>query len=208
MVINSLNNMIYLVKFMSFKKLYIFFLLCALILTQSCGGFFKMTDAREVSPNPNERVKKNMEEGRGLRIAGAGKKGGEFQFASSNPLWRASLDILDFAPLMNANYSGGIIITDWISTDEANSNEFYKITVKFLSNEIRPDGIDITLHQKDCDSNNICKISKIESSLSDDLALEILKRAALYKKEDTKKMAEELGEYKVQPAFNTGKKKK
>ena len=193
---------------MSFKKLYIFFLFCAFILTQSCGGFFKMTDAREVSPNPNERVKKNMEEGRGLRIAGAGKKGGEFQFASSNPLWRASLDILDFAPLMNANYSGGIIITDWISTDEVNSNEFYKITVKFLSNEIRPDGIDITLHQKDCDSNNICKISKIKSSLSDDLALEILKRAALYKKEDTKKMVEELGEYKVQPAFNTGKKKK
>ena len=52
-----------------------------------------MTDAREVSPNPNERIKKNIEEGRGLRIAGAGKRGGEFQFASSNPLWRASLDI-------------------------------------------------------------------------------------------------------------------
>ena len=166
-----------------------------------------MTDAREVSPNPNERVKKNMEEGRGLRI-GAGKKGGEFQFASSNPLWRASLDILDFAPLLNANYSGGIIITDWISTDDENSNEFYKITVKFLSNEIRPDGIDIALHQKNCNSNNICKISKIQSSLSDDLALEILKRAALYQKEDAKKITEELGEYKVQPAFNTGKKKK
>jgi len=207
MVINSLNNMINLVKFMYFKKLYVFFLFCTLILTQSCGGFFKMTDAREVSPNPNERVKKNMEEGRGLRI-GAGKKGGEFQFASSNPLWRASLDILDFAPLLNANYSGGIIITDWISTDDENSNEFYKITVKFLSNEIRPDGIDIALHQKNCNSNNICKISKIQSSLSDDLALEILKRAARYQKEDAKKITEELGEYKVQPAFNTGKKKK
>ena len=192
---------------MYFKKLYVFFLFCTLILTQSCGGFFKMTDAREVSPNPNERVKKNMEEGRGLRI-GAGKKGGEFQFASSNPLWRASLDILDFAPLLNANYSGGIIITDWISTDDENSNEFYKITVKFLSNEIRPDGIDIALHQKNCNSNNICKISKIQSSLSDDLALEILKRAARYQKEDAKKITEELGEYKVQPAFNTGKKKK
>ena len=177
-------------------------------LTLSGCGIYKRADVKDVPVNVNERVKKNIEEGRGLRIANAGKKGGEFQFASSNPLWRASLDILDFAPLMNANYSGGIIITDWISTEEANSNEFYKITVKFLSNEIRPDGIDITLHQKDCDSNNVCKISKIESSLSDDLALEILKRAALYKKEDTKKMVEELGEYKVQPAFNTGKKRK
>ena len=167
-----------------------------------------MTDAREVSPNPNERIKKNMEEGRGLRLANAGNKGGEFQFASSNPLWRASLDILDFAPLLNANYSGGIIITDWISTDDMNSNEFYKITVKFLSNEIRPDGIDISLHQKDCSKNNVCKISKIQSSLSDDLAIEILKRAALYKKEGAKKIAEELGEYRVIPAFGTGKNKK
>lgn len=200
--------MIILAKIINFKNLYVFFLFTILLLTQGCGGFFKMTDAREVSPNPNERVKKNIEEGRGLRIAGAGKRGGEFQFASSNPLWRASLDILDFAPLLNANYSGGIIITDWISTDDVNSNEFYKITVKFLSNEIRPDGLDISLHQKDCSKNNVCKISKIQSSLSDDLALEILKRAALYKKEDAKKIAEELGEYRVQPAFNTGKKRK
>lgn len=193
---------------MYFKNFYIFLILSSFLLTQGCGGFFKMTDAREVSPNPNERIKKNMEEGRGLRLANLGKKGGEFQFASSNPLWRASLDILDFAPLLNANYSGGIIITDWISTDDVNSNEFYKITVKFLSNEIRPDGIDISLHQKDCSKNNICKISKIQSSLSDDLAIEILKRAALYKKEDAKKITEELGEYRVIPAFNTGKKRK
>ena len=200
-----MNNLI---KFINFRNLYIVGLISILILTQGCGGFFKMTDAREVSPNPNERVKKNIEEGRGLRLGNTGKKGGEFQFASSNPLWRASLDILDFAPLLNANYSGGIIITDWISTDDVNSNEFYKITVKFLSNEIRPDGLDISLHQKDCNNNNVCKISKIQSSLSDDLALEILKRAALYKKEDIEKLNEELGEYRVQPAFNTGKKRK
>ena len=200
-----MNNLI---KFINFRNLYIVGLFSILILTQGCGGFFKMTDAREVSPNPNERVKKNIEEGRGLRLGNTGKKGGEFQFASSNPLWRASLDILDFAPLLNANYSGGIIITDWISTDDVNSNEFYKITVKFLSNEIRPDGLDISLHQKDCNNNNVCKISKIQSSLSDDLALEILKRAALYKKEDIEKLNEELGEYRVQPAFNTGKKRK
>ena len=136
-----MNNFI---KFANFKNFYIVFLISTLILTQGCGGFFKMTDAREVSPNPNERVKKNIEEGRGLRLATAGKRGGDFQFASSNPLWRASLDILDFAPLLNANYSGGIIITDWISTDDTNANEFYKITIKFLSNEIRPDSLSST----------------------------------------------------------------
>jgi hypothetical protein len=168
-----------------------------LIITLSgCGGF-RMTDAREVSPNPDERIKKNMEEGRGLRIANVGKQQGDFQFASSNPLWRASLDILDFAPLISANYSGGILITDWISTD--NKNETFKITVKFLSNEIRPDGLDIIIHQKTCQDNTGCDISKLETNVINDLKIKILKRAALYEKEDVAKLREELGEYRVVP---------
>ena len=168
-----------------------------LIFTLSgCGGF-RMTDAREVSPNPDERIKKNMEEGRGLRLATLGKQQGDFQFASSNPLWRASLDILDFAPLISANYSGGILITDWISTD--NKNETFKITVKFLSNEIRPDGLDIIIHQKTCQDNTGCDTSKLETNVINDLKIKILKRAALYEKEDFAKLKEEFGEYRVVP---------
>ena len=183
-------------------------LFLVLINLNSCG-IYRPVSAKDYPPEPEKRIQKNLQEGRGFTLMGATKKGGgNFNFATSNEMWRASLDILDFAPLLNANYSGGIIITDWISTDDVNSNEFYKITVKFLSNEIRPDGLDISLHQKDCNNNNVCKISKIQSSLSDDLALEILKRAALYKKEDIEKLNEELGEYRVQPAFNTGKKRK
>ena len=178
------------------KKLLIFL---TLILTlQSCNTF-KWTDARKVSPNPDERVKKNMEQGKGLRLGNTGKGSTNFQFASSNPLWRATLDVLDFAPLVNANYSGGIIITDWVSTEDSTKNEFFKITVKFLSNEIRPDGLDITLHQKSCQKNNVCKVSKLSSAVSQDLNLKILKRAALYAKDDQKKLTEELGEYRVVP---------
>ena len=185
------------------KKLLLIFSIC--LFTGSCG-IYKYSDARKNPVNADERVKKNIEEGKGFRLGSIGKSGGDFLFSSSNPMWRASIKLLEFTPLSNVDYSGGIIITDWFYDGEEDNS--VKITVKFLSNEIRPDGIDISLHQKDCSKNNVCKISKIQSALSDDLAIEILKRAALYKKDDAKKIAEELGEYRVTPAFNTGKKRK
>jgi len=175
-------------------KIIIIIGLCAFL--NSCGSF-KMTDAKEVSPNPDERVKKNMEEGKGLRLSNLNKQSGNFQFASSNPLWRASLDVLDFAPLLSANYSGGIIITDWIETDT--QNEFFKITIKFLSNEIRPDGLDIGIHQKICSEKNICNTNKLETKISNELKIKILKTAAQYEKNDLAKFKEENGEYRVVP---------
>ena len=163
------------------KKLIIF--LCFFLIT-SCG-IYRHTDARKVSPDPRERVKKNIEEGRGFRLGNIGGGATNFQFASSNPIWRASLDVLEFAPLLNANYSGGIIITDWISSDDQSLNEFYKITVKFLSNEIRSDALKITLHEKKCNKNNKCKISEIKSkAVENEISKKILKIAALYEKQD------------------------
>ena len=105
---------------------------------------------------------------------------------------------MEFAPLINANYSGGIIITDWISSDEQRSNDYYKITLKFLSNEIRSDAIEITLHEKKCDNENRCKISEIKSdTVKYEMQKKILKIAALYEKDDIEKLKEELGEYKI-----------
>ena len=140
-----------------------------LFLLSACGkNFFRGADARKVSPDPRERVKKNLEEGKGFRLNDAIKKGvgsgGNFEFASSNELWRASLDIIEFMPLTSANYSGGIIITDWYSNNN-NPNETIKITIRFLSNEIRADGIKVVIHEKVCsDKTKLdCKINKIKS---------------------------------------------
>ena len=178
------------------KRLLQIILLLIFAISQYSCGIYRKTDAREISPDPDLRVQKNLSEGKGLRIDTLGKNnGGNFQFASSNPLWRATIDVLEFAPLLNANYSGGIVITDWMSTDNPNVNDYYKLTVKFLSNEIRADGLDILIHQKKCDVNNICKIEKIESSVKNELKLKILKIAALYEKEDIQRIREELGEY-------------
>ena len=161
--------------------------LIILILLNSCGNnFFRGADARKVSPDPRERVKKNLEEGRGFRLNDVVKKGvgrgGNFEFASSNELWRASLDIIEFMPLTSANYSGGIIITDWYSNN-TNPNETIKITIRFLSNEIRSDAIDINVFYKKCDSEYKCVVQKNNKNIESELRREILKKATIYQKQ-------------------------
>ncbi len=148
-------------------------------------------DARKNPPDPRERVKQNLEEGKGFRLNNMIKKdgGGNFEFASSNELWRASLDTIDFIPLASVNYSGGIIITDWYSSDK-NSNEVLKISIRFLTNEIRSDALDIKIFTKTCDNQNNCVTSEKSGNLIAELKREILKKAVKYEKENPNKKKE------------------
>ena len=138
-------------------------------------------DARENPFDPKERVKKNLEEGKGFRLMDMTKKsgGGKFEFASSNELWRASLDTIDFMPLLSANYSGGIIITDWYSGSE-NSNENIKISIRFLTNEIRSDALDIKVFKKICVEINKCTTTESSGEIIKELKKQILKTAKIY----------------------------
>ena len=159
-----------------------------LSLVSSCGtGIWDPADARKVPANVNERVKKNLEEGKGFSIGGGIGKGNKtsYQFASSNPMWRATLDILDFLPLANVDYSGGIITTDWYNEGTA-SDEALKITIRFLTNEIRSDGIRIIVHKKRCKAQQNCTIKKISSSIEDELRVAILKKAIIFEKQYSK----------------------
>ena len=153
-------------------------------LTSCSKGFFKTGDARKNPPDPRERVKKNLEEGKGFRLMDSmkGNRGTNFEFASSNGLWRASLEVLDFMPLTSANYSGGVIITDWYS-EQGNADESIKITIKFLSNEVRSDALDVDIFYKKCIANNNCKISKQEGQLKKEITKQILAKAAVYQKQ-------------------------
>ena len=159
-------------------------LLLLIISLNSCGPFaYKKVDARKVSWDPEQRVKKNIEEGRGFKLFDNERKlGTTYEFASSNELWRATLDIIDFMPLTTANYSGGIIVTDWYS-DNQNLNENIKITVRFLTNEIRSDALDLKIFYRKCDSSNKCKIIEKEGNLSKELKKEILKKATIYQQQ-------------------------
>ena len=147
-------------------------------------------DARKYSKDPKKRVEQNLAEGRGFTLNetfGGEKKGGTFDFASSNELWRASLDVIDFMPLSSVNYSGGIIITDWYS-DEQNINESIKISIRFLTNEIRSDALDIKIFNRKCFNNLMnCKITETNKVLVTELTREILKKAAIYEKEKATK---------------------
>ena len=176
-----------------FKKILIYLIAFILPLSGCGSNIFKRADVEDVPVNVNERVKKNIEEGRGIRFGKGKGQGGTFDFASSNELWRASIEVLDFVPFTNASYSGGILITEWFdgnSTEQNNRN--LKITVRFLTNEIRSDALDISIHEKICVSNSFnCSVSKIESKLENDIKIAILKRAAFLEKNQLKKNVEE-----------------
>ena len=164
------------------------FSLIASFLLNACNGKLPGADARKYPADPKERVKQNMAEGRGFKLMDTlgGAKGGVFEFASSNELWRASLDTIDFMPLASVNYSGGIIITDWYSTNQT-SNESIKISIRFLTNEIRSDALDIKVFNKKCLTQLNCTISEKTGNLIPELKGKILKTAAIYEKEKKEK---------------------
>ena len=186
------------IKNINFKKRrlfknYLFILLLSLFVFSCKGpdGKFKIpgSDARKFPADPELRVKKNLEEGRGFQLNKMldGPKGGVFDFASSNELWRASLDTIDFMPLLSVNYSGGIIVTDWYSTEESLSSESVKISIRFLTNEVRADALDIKVFNRKCNNVSNCIISQVNDELAPELKKQILKKATLYKEEAKEK---------------------
>ena len=188
----------YLLTMFSKKTLKLLIFVCILpFLLNSCAN---RGDARKSPPNPELRVKKNMEEGRGFRLMDAVNKGRStnFEFASSNELWRASLDTIDFMPLASVNYSGGIIITDWYSSS-LSSNENIKISIRFLSNEIRSDALNIQIFKKICDENNRCVINESVGELNKELQRKILQKAKIY---ETQKKDKNFKPYKSTPLKN------
>ena len=193
---------------LSKKNIVILFSIIVLLTQSACEAFkYKKVSAKDVPPNVRDRVKKNMEEGKGFRLMNQLKKGNNYDFASSNPLWRATLDTLDFMPLVSANYSGGIVVTDWYSENNT-PNESVKISVRFLTNEIRSDALDINIFLKKCSENLInCSISKNNTDLVADLNLNILKKATKYEKEIIAKYKKE-NPYEIGDASKNRRNKK
>jgi len=180
-------------KKIGFFKNCLFILVISTFILSCKGpdGKFKIpgSDARKFPADPKLRVKKNLEEGRGFKLNNVfdGPKGGVFDFASSNELWRASLDTIDFMPLLSVNYSGGIIVTDWYSSEESLSGESVKISIRFLTNEIRADALDIKVFNRKCNNVSNCIINQVNDELAPELTKQILKKATLYKQEAKEK---------------------
>ena len=176
----------------SFKNLRItFVLILSTFILSSCNGKLPGGDARKYPDDPKLRVKKNIEEGRGFRLnesIGKSFRSGVFEFASSNELWRASLDVIDFMPLSSVNYSGGMIITDWYSENN-NPKKSIKISIRFLTNEVRSDALEIKIFNRTCNNSSFdCKFTDSSEVLVAELKKEILKKATIYNKEDKEKI--------------------
>ena len=175
------------------KKVCIFILFATSFSFLFSCGIYKPVDSRKISPNAQERQRQNLEEGKGMtlgKLMGGEKGGTTYQFATANPMWRATLEILDFLPLANVDYSGGIVTTDWYN-EGTSSDESIKITVRFLTNEIRSDALKIIVHKKRCNIKQKCTVKKISSNLEPELRVAILKKAVIYEKQ-TKKNVKKL----------------
>ena len=171
-------------KIYKFFKNIVFYLFLSAFIS-SCGNVGSIFDPKEpIDPDARKRARDNAKEGRGIVFGKQGNKNTTYQFATSNPLWRASLDTLDFMVLSTVDYAGGLIISDWYSDN--NPDEAIKITLRFLDNEVRVDSIKVTIHKKICKNNN-CRIKQVKSDLSFDIKDKILKKAAYLVKTDKKK---------------------
>ena len=167
----------------NFTKIIVYFFLISSLL--SCG-IYKPVDTRKVPVSGPERAKKNVAEGRGVSLGKAiGRGSTNYEFSTSNPMWRASLDILDFLPLSTVDYSGGVIISDWY-TDDSNENQALKITIRFLSNTIQTNSLKVTVNKKKCSINQSCKVEVFQSRIQEELVASILKKASILQKQKKK----------------------
>ena len=181
------------INFLKFLR----YLLIITLVSSVVSGCKKIDWDGDFEPDGKKRARKNVQEGKGFGTGGLFKKskGGSFEFASSNELWRASLDTLDFMSFSNVDYSGGLIITDWYS--ETENKQSIKITVRFLSNEIRADGVEVILHKKTCNADLECSISKYSGKLNNEIKLAILKKATILEKTSKDTYKKDMGEYKI-----------
>jgi len=178
--------------FHNLRKRSHFLLILTFMFAQNCSSVDPVTGEKVlIEPSPDKRAREYADKGGGifgnLGKIGANKTGGAaVDFDSSNVLWKATLKTLDFLPLLNADYTGGIIIYDWY-TETINSKEQIKVSVRFLNNELRSDSIKVTAHKKICESTDKCLNTVMDQKFSDNIKDSIIASARALKIEEAKK---------------------
>jgi hypothetical protein len=168
--------------------LLIVFINCIFLLNCSGTKVDPVTGkAEKFEPNADVRGREYAEKNP-ITLFGGSKSENKtnFEFSTSNILWRATFKTLDFLPLTNADYTGGIIITDWYSENK-NSKDQIKIQIRFLSNELRSDSLSVTGHKKTCDNQNSCSYQKLDNTFLSSIKESILNTARIIKIEESKK---------------------
>lgn len=176
------------------KKIFnIFTLILCLFSLISCSSFNSEKSNKEgetvfkkkrINPNVDERARAEADKGGGIlnKIGGGSSGGGNFEFASSNVMWRATLEAVQFMPLQQVDYAGGLIITDWYSKNS--SNESVKITFRFLSSELATSSIKIISHKRICNNVNNCETKELSQEFNENVKSQVLKKAREIKLKD------------------------
>jgi hypothetical protein len=170
-----------------YSKILGFFLMIAFLM--NCAKVDPVTGEKIlVEPDTRKKAREFADKEGGIfgDLGRSGNKSATFEFGTSNVLWRATLKSLDFLPLLNADYSGGIIIYDWYSQNN-NPREQIKISVQFLNNELRSDSVKITAHKKICDSSDRCSNSSLDQNFANSVKENIIASARALKIEEAKK---------------------
>ena len=160
-----------------------------ILLTFSCAKIDPVTGEKIIiEPDPVKKARDAAARSGGLLgdIGGQKNSNQTVNFGNSNVLWRATLKSLDFLPLISSDYSGGILIYDWYSENN-NSKEQIKISIQFLSNELRSDSIKITAHKRICENIDKCSNLIIDQKFADTVKENIITVARSLKIEEAKK---------------------
>lgn len=169
------------------KKINYISIFCIFMFILQCAKVDPITGEKIIiEPNTTEKAREAAKKGGGLFGDIMNKNtSNTFEFSTSNVLWRATLNTLDFLPIVNADYSGGIIIYDWFS--EKTDNRSIKLSVRFLSNELKSSSIVVAGHKKVCDDMGKCFIEKLDNKFTNEIKESIITMARQTKIEDSKK---------------------
>ena len=167
----------------------LFFLSFLIIILSSCKNNEKkdgITGNQEKLENPDERARNFADKNPITLFKDSKDKNTNFEFGTSNVLWRASLKTIDFIPLATVDYSGGIIITDWYSEGKLNKEQI-KIQIRFVSTELRSESIQVISYKKICDGNNDCTNIAGNENFNREIKDLIINTARQIKIEESKK---------------------
>ncbi len=170
----------------NFSKLTYLFVF--LIILSNCAKVDPTTGEKVlIETDAKKRAEIEARKGGGI-FGDIGKRSSNtnFEFATSNVLWRATLKSLEFLPLLNADYGGGIIIYDWYSQPN-NPKEQIKISIQFLNNELRSDSVKVIAHKKVCDNADKCSNSMLDQNFANSIKESIIVAARTLKIEESKK---------------------
>ena len=166
---------------------YRFILLFLLAFFAHCAKVDPVTGEKVLVETDTRKKSRELVDKQGGLFGEIGKSssGTNFEFSTSNVLWRATLKNLDFLPLMNADYSGGIIIYDWYS--DKDDKQLIKVSVRFLNNELRSSSVVVSGHKKICNDLGKCFIEKLDNKFTNEIKESIISTAREIKIEDSKK---------------------